>query len=81
MGANAKGRGTHIAIVLDSYSPVSAPNFGSLLLPQRWSDQNKNTSLHVHRSGSVCYYFSLSLLKRNSGKLGKTGKISNGKMH
>jgi len=29
----------------------------------------------------VCLYFSLSLLKRNSGKLGKNGKIFNGKVH
>ena len=41
----------------------------------------KDTSLRARRSGMVCFYFSLSLLERNSGKLGKTGKISNGKMH
>ena len=66
MGANAKGRGTHITVVLDSYySLFSVTNFSALLLPQRWSDRNKK-HIAARRSGMVCYDFSLSLLERNS---------------
>ena len=81
MGANAKGRGTHITIAHTYYSPASVK------ISVRYSSRSegptgkKNTSLRARRSNSVCYYFSLSLLERNSGKLGISGQIPNGKMH
>jgi len=81
MGANAEGK-AHILLLLILII---------LPLPPRFSARNssrsdgltgiKNTSLRARRSAEVCYDFSLSLLERNSGKLRKTGKNPNGKMH
>jgi len=53
----------------------------------RYSSRNegltgiKNTSPCARRSDSVCLYFSISLLERNSGKLGIRGQIPMGNLH
>ena len=70
MSANAKGRGTHITIVL-TYFPVFVTNFGALLLPQRWSDRNKKYIAACTSIGNgVLVFFSL-ITRKEFRKIGK----------
>ena len=75
MGANAEGK-AHILllcwtiIIILPFPPRFSVRYSS---HSEGLTGKKNTSLRERRPDSVCYYFSLSLLERNSRKLGISG--------
>ena len=71
-GCQCQKQGTHITIAHTYYSPVSAPFFGALLLPQRWSDRNKK---HIDREWCACIFLS-HYSKGIPENWEKTGKFS-----